>query len=67
MEYSNSLLCTMSVPKTEKPVEINGSMAQWIAQAAEAVMPNASQFSLNDMQRQMYKMQLSCKNFIYLR
>lgn len=57
----------MLMPKTGKLEINNGKTAQWIAQATEALIPNASQLNLlfiradKDIQTQQ-----CCKNFLLL-
>lgn len=49
----------MLTPNTGKLVTTRGKTAQWIAQATEVVIPNASQLILIDMQKANI---LNCNN-----
>lgn len=42
MKYSKATLLIMLMPKNGRLVSTNGNKAQWIAQAREAAIPNAS-------------------------
>ena len=44
IKISNEKLSIISTPNKGKDVRNNGNNAQWMAQATEAVIPNASQF-----------------------
>ena len=67
IKYSKAILLIMLIPKTGRLEITKGKTAQWIAQATEALIPNASQLNLlfiradKDIQTQQ-----CCKNFFLL-
>jgi hypothetical protein len=65
MKYSKAMLSIMLIPKIGKVESTMGKTAQWIAQATEVVIPNASQLTRKLMATKIsllgMRMQQSCK------
>ncbi len=53
----------ISTPKMGRLVNSNGKMAQWIAQATEVTIPNASQLTFRFMWLQTYNNATLLQNY----